>query len=395
MRKTHVSALVLFVVCLICPYKGNAGEKRQRIIVGNGDANCPGATFSRIQDAISQAAPGAEIQVCAGLYDETITISTSVHLRGEAGATIMPSHLLPNATSLTSGLQFSAILQGTNADDVTIEGLAFDGGAASITQCSPDLIGILFQNASGSIKQNTIRNTKLGASLNGCQSGLGIFIQSGNGGTSDVLVAENQVSGYQKNGITADELGTNVTIRDNNVIGLGATNGAAQNGIQVGYGAAGEISHNFVTGHIWAPCISPAQCLYFATGILVEHSDYVEIEGNCVGDNQVNIVINGDHASVSRNKVYGSQVLDGIQLLGDDSRVEDNRIVNSSEAAISVVGNNATVRDNFMLNAPIGILQATSAIGLRRWNSRFVDVARPFVDPDISELAAGRHIPVR
>lgn len=395
MKSKIAGLLFLLGICLFHPCSASSKEKNRKLIVGSGDASCPGATFSHIQDAIAQAADGAEIRVCAGIYDEAISIRTSIHLMGDTGATIMPSHLLPNATSLTSGSQFSAILQVMDADEVTIEGVVFDAGAASITQCSPDLIGILFQNSSGTIKQNTVRNTKLGASLNGCQSGLGIFVQSGNGGTSEVVIAENHVTDYQKNGITADELGTIVTIRDNDVIGQGATTGAAQNGIQIGYGATGEISHNFVTGHIWSPCTSAGQCLYFATGILVEQSDHVSVEGNSVGNNQVNILINGRDAHVARNRVYGAVVLDGIQILGDDSSAEDNRIVNSTEAAISVYANNITVRDNIIINAPIGILQASSAIGLRRSNNRFVDVAKTFVDPEISELVAGRHDPVR
>jgi hypothetical protein len=71
------------------------------------------------------------------------------------------------------------------------------------------------------------------------------------------------VPGYQKNGITATEAGTGlntlgpvVTSTENAIVGLAATamnwpNGAAENGIQVGFGATGTITENAVEDNIW------------------------------------------------------------------------------------------------------------------------------------------------
>ena len=60
----------------------------------------------------------------------------------------------------------------------------------------------------------------LSPTLNGCQSGLGILVQSG-GGSSVVTIANSSIHDYQKNGITANEAGTHVTISGNVVTGLG------------------------------------------------------------------------------------------------------------------------------------------------------------------------------
>jgi hypothetical protein len=390
------SVLAILVLLLLgfSPNQATAHEGKEGLVVGTGPS-CPGADYSHVQDAINAAPYAAHIRVCPGLYDETISIVTSVHLTGDPGAIIMPSHLLPNATSLATGASLSAILRANNADEVTVAGITFDAGAASITQCSPDLIGILFQNSSGEIKQNIVRDTKLGANIDGCQSGLGIFVQSGNGGTSEVSIAENVVTDYQKNGITANELGTTTTIRDNTLIGLGSTTGAAQNGIQVGYGAAGEVVHNFVGSHIWAPCVSPTQCQFFSTGILIEQSDHIEIDGNEVGNNQINIFVNGRDAHLTGNKLYGSVVLDSIQILGDDSRVEWNRIVSSARAGVAVLANNVTVRENKFINAPVGIFKTSTAFGLKRDGNVFIDVAEIYADPAPSAVISGTHKPVR
>jgi len=59
---------------------------------------------------------------------------------------------------------------------VSVSGLIVDGANNGISHCAPDLIGISFQNASGQLDRMAVRNFKLGASLNGCQSGTGIFL---------------------------------------------------------------------------------------------------------------------------------------------------------------------------------------------------------------------------
>src|SRR5208283_577626 len=179
----------------------------------------------------------------------------------------------------------AGIVTVMNADGVDIEGLVADAGASGITQCAPDLMGVIYQNSSGSIKRSWVRNTLLSTRLNGCQSGNGIFVQSGNGGGSHVIISENRVAGYQKNGITANEVGTVVEILKSVVVGIGPTTGAAQNGIQVGYGAQGEIEENMITSHIWSPCVSPDECVYFSTGILVEQSDKIKILCNTLANN--------------------------------------------------------------------------------------------------------------
>jgi len=260
--------LLSFTIAVSEPGWANDGPKA--LIVSSGNPACAGAGFSRIQDAIDAATDGQQVMVCTGLYPESLVITTSLRLTFMSGALVMPSDVTQSTLSLVSGNPLAGIVTVMNAEDVDIEGLVADAGAAGITQCAPDLMGVIFQNSSGSIKRSWVRNTQLSTRLNGCQSGNGIFVQSGNGGSSRVTIAENRVDGYQKNGITANEAGTIVEISKNVVVGIGPTTGAAQNGIQIGYGAQGEIERNFVTSNIWSPCISPDECLFPRSRIFLD-----------------------------------------------------------------------------------------------------------------------------
>jgi hypothetical protein len=374
---------------------GWANNSTKTVIVGSGGNACPGAAFSRIQDAIDAATDGQQIEVCPGLYPESLVITTSVTLTFMHGALVMPSNVTQSTLSLVSGNPLAGIVTVKNADDVDIEGLVLDAGAAGITQCAPNLMGVIYQNSSGRIKRSWIRNTLLSTRLNGCQSGDGIFVQSGNGGSSRVTISENRVDGYQKNGITANEVGTVVEISENDVVGIGPTTGAAQNGIQIGYGARGKIEQNFVTSNIWSPCVSPDECLYFSTGILIEQSDNVTVSGNSVGNNLVNIFLNGDHIKAKGNHLFGSLVLDSIQIAGDHADVECNHIYDSARAAIAVSGNDAKILNNFITNAPIGILKSGNVSSIDAQGNDYDDVDKFVVDPDPSITIPGASNPHR
>ena len=184
------------------------------------------------------------------------------------------------------------------------------------------VIGISFQNAfRRALDHVAVRNFKLATLFNGCQSGTGIFVQSGNGGASKVEINNSTVHDFQKNGITADEKGTVAVIRRNIVTGLGPTNGAAQNGVQIGFGAAGSILDNLVTNNVWAPCTAAATCATVATNILVTQSDGVDVSGNSAGICQVNVFVHGSNATIDRNETFATSVFDGVRVQGNQSSV--------------------------------------------------------------------------
>jgi parallel beta-helix repeat protein len=346
-------------------------DHRPDIVVDDDKVQCPTAQFSSIQDAINAANPGSVIRVCAGTYREQLSIHKSLRIAADNGAILLPGVLTANAMGSSGGAVAAAILV-RDAANVDISGLIVDTTNNGIASCATDLIGIFFQNSSGSIAHNAVRNTKLIPALNGCQSGNAIVVQSLGGETSKVQISENSVHDYQKNGITGNEAGTQVVITGNVVIGLGATNGAAQNGIQIGFGGAGRIAHNTVTGNVFAPCVSPTECVANATGILVFESDEVRVVANTVSGNQVGIFAGGNHGIVTDNSVSSSMILAGVDLGGDNNVASNNEITESGQAAVSIEGNDNSVLGNQFTEAPVGILTLADAIGnIRSGNSYF------------------------
>ena len=344
----------------------------------------PGTHYITIQAAVNAVVSGSTIKVCPGIYAEQVTIPRNLTLIGISNGTsnaaviVVPSGgLLQNTTSLTSGNPIAAqILVQAPATVVNISNLTVDGNNNGITGgCGvPNPIGIYYQNASGSITRTSVLNEVLGTGLTGCQAGLGIFAQSGGGGASTVSITNNNVENYQKNGITGNEVGTNVTITGNTVIGQGPTSGAAENSIQIGFGATGTISGNTVGSDVWAPDVF-GDTGDAAAGLLVYASSGVQIASNNVNNTQFGIALAGDpdsgsadHNTVKLNTVSATHLYDGIDLCGNSNTATSNKINGSDEAGVHVddtctgaTGNTATL--NTINSACAGILIGPTASG--------------------------------
>ncbi len=161
---------------------------------------------------------------------------------------------------------------------VTASGLAnvCDGGADRLR-------GILFDGASGSITDNVVTNVNQGPS--GCQEGNAIEVRNppfDNTGTDlAVTISGNVATGYIKNGITAN--GSVAAVITNNVVtgsgpvGLGL---AAQNGIQIGFGATAVVRGNTVSGNDYTPKD------WVACGLLMYQADGVRASANTYFGNE-------------------------------------------------------------------------------------------------------------
>jgi parallel beta-helix repeat protein len=378
-------ALAILLILLL-PAPAIGGDKPQ-LIVDDDKVECPNATFSRIQDAVDAASPGATIRVCKGNYVEQVAIGKPLTIAADSGALLIPNAMQHNTMSLLDGSPIAAAILVAGTTGVSIEGLTVDGANNGISQCSPRLFGVAFQNASGEISRVAIRNFHLGTGLGGCQSGTGIFVQSGGGGISNVEIDTSTIHDFQKNGITADEVGTHVSIHGNVVTGIGPTGGAAQNGIQIGFGAGGVITRNTVTNNVWSPCTAVDTCTAVATNILVTQSDGVEVSDNRAGISQVPIFLHGNQGLVARNETFASDVFDGIRLEGDDNRVQHNQVFNGSESGIFLSGNNNVVEHNKITEATIGVLKAAGSLGnLIQFNQVF-DTLVAVQDPASQRLS--------
>ncbi len=373
--------LVLLIPVLFSVPRAASAQGRANLIVDDDKVQCPTAGYTTIQDAVNHASPGDIIRVCAGTYAEQVVINTSVHIRGDNGAIVMPANVAANASDVFSGDPLAAIILVQNAENVNINGLIVDGSNNNISACSPDLIGILYQNASGLVQHNAIRHLKLASTLAACQSGEAVVAQTGSGQSATVQISENSVEDYQKNGITGNEAGTQVTINKNVVTGAGPTNGAAQNGIQVGFGAQGRVSNNSVANNVWAPCVSVNNCSANSTGILIFQSDGVEVNGNSVGINQVGIAAEGQNERILSNTVFDSPVLSGVILLGDGSTVSNNQIFHSDQDGVYIQGNSNQITGNNVTEASVGIFKVSGSTGNTLSNNNIFATLIPILDP--------------
>jgi hypothetical protein len=202
-RTTLLAALVC-LVALACFARASAAATL--IVAVNKTGTCSTAAYTSIKAAVSAASSGDNIRICPGVYVEQVSIDKALTLTADSGAILMPSSLQANTTSLSDGAPLAVALLVTNTTDVTIFGLIVDGTNNDISGCAPGFFGIAFQNASGTVNRSTVRNFKLTAALNGCQTGTGTLVQSGGGQSSTVPIQTSSIHDFQKNGITAKRL---------------------------------------------------------------------------------------------------------------------------------------------------------------------------------------------
>jgi nitrous oxidase accessory protein NosD len=388
-----LKAICSFALLLILSAPILHAQNSASILVDDDKVQCPTAAFTTIQAAIDAASPGEHIRVCAGTYHEQLTINKSLTLGADNGVVLIPMAISANATGSTQSDQIAAVVLVENAASVVISGFRIDGSESGITECSPRLVGVLFQDASGRIQHNTVRHFRLGSALDGCQSGNAIEVETSNGAASSVAISDNSVDDYQKNGITANETGSRVTIDGNTVVGIGPTSGAAQNGIQIGFGAAGVITNNVVSNNVWSPCVSLTQCSTDATGILIFESDGVQVETNTIGTNNIGIFAGGNRTEISSNHVYNSLVLDGVVSAGNTNTVASNEIVQSDEASVNVQGNNNSISSNEFLGADFAILIEPGSTGSNISGNRFFATLTETSNAPAADASATQSVP--
>jgi parallel beta-helix repeat protein len=361
---------VAFTVMIgaLAPMLAEPASARTLVVAqdGHGTASsCDAPTptpYTTVSAAVAAAQPHDLIVVCAGTYQEQVTITKPLTLRGQPGAALKPVSMVANTTSLTTGNAIAAVIVVGGVTGVTIEGLTVDGADNGIGSCpgpalapTPDLFGIFFRNASGAVRDSAIRNLRL-PSLPSCRGGTSILVQSANGGRSAVTIEGNSIHAFQRNGITANEVGTSVQIRRNIVTGLGPTT-VVQNGIQLARGATGAVEDNVVTQTISTSCVSASSCPANASNVLVgSGSSGILVARNVLGHGQTGVAVFGDENRVQDNVIFETLVFDGIYVAGDGNHVHGNDVTRSDEAGIFIDGNGNRVTNNRINEAPVGLL---------------------------------------
>lgn len=327
-------------------------------------------SYPTIQQAVNASTPGGTVDVCPGTYPEQVTINEPLTLTGvsdgtgDAAVIVTPSGgVQANTTDVDSLLPVAAQVLVQFASGVTIQKLTVDGASNGLSGCGTDIVGILFQDASGTVSKVAVRNQTLIPADYGCQDGEGILVETSTG-TSVVAVKSSSVHNYQKNGITGNDLGTTLTVTSNNVQGWGPTPSIAQNGIQIGFGAAGTVTGNVVIDDVYT---GPS---YGSSGILLFdalENGNISVSSNTVGNTQYAVALATDHpfladyddgVTVSSNQIFGTANFDAIDACTNGNTITANTIMNSSESAIHLdnscssatesTGNNNLVTNNIV-----------------------------------------------
>jgi hypothetical protein len=432
-RLSLFSAAVL-LACLAVP-TANAST----VVVGTCKS---GVQFSTIQAAVNAAPSGATVDVCPNTYPEQVTITKGLKLMAVQSGTADAPVVVPPGGGLTqNGVDIfgnpvaAQIFVASTSGSVTVKGITVDATGNNLTGCSaPTLEGIYFQNTSGTITDNTARNQYQTdyTDYGGCQNGLAINVESLTS-TISVTVSDNSVRAYQKNGITATGAaigtgapGPNVTISGNHIVGLAATSmnwplsGAAENGVQIGFGARGSVSANIVNDNIWGQD-QFGDTGDAASGILIYASEGISVTSNYVGSSQFPIVtesdnFNGyglaDNTTITSNRVSGTQLYDAIDLCSNHNSARSNLLYGSSESGVhlddscsnngSLTGNDNTVTSNTINEACAGILTGTGTTGNTISPDTFFNVTNTtqsgdtcLATPAAARLGAGKRAAVR
>jgi hypothetical protein len=330
-----------------------------------------------IQGAVNQMSPGGVLYVCPGIYNEQVVITQPLTLNGvdttnnppstHASVVIAAPPTLGWATvpdlDGSGPIAAQLLINTVTTGDVNIYNLTVDGNNNQLPGCGPNLVGIYYRNASGTASYVNAINQNVGPN-GGCSLGFGIFVESGDSGSSTVTVANSYVAAYSKNGIVARYPGTTATFTTNAVFGLGLTAGDAENGIEFYGGAAGSAKFNTVMDNLWQ---NPATAA--STGILVDDSANIVSNNNVIGNDLVGIyyasvtagAANG--GTINSNHVYATHVYDGIDVCSSNNTVNSNVVTGSDESGIHLdsgcasSGNGNAVQSNVLAAACAGILE--------------------------------------
>jgi nitrous oxidase accessory protein NosD len=305
--------------------------------------------YATIQDAVHAADAGDTICVKDGTYPEQVVINKSLTLRSAPGSspTITPEPSPGDFTIAESGPAWEPLVfayggsegggdvSGSGTIDVALSGFTLDGGGTQPSVRRKP--GVLLRNATGTISENTIENM----GVRGKET-FGILAY----GDSDVTIVGNSISDYERGGIGANGDGgahpsPTARIRNNTVQGsTGLGEAWGPNGIQVGYGADGDVRNNEVIDNRYSD-EDPV-----ASGILIFESDGVAVQGNRVENADVALSCgswgwlqqSADNNTFLRNHVVDAEYGALIEAVADpyggvltnrDPSTSNNKVVNN------------------------------------------------------------------
>jgi parallel beta-helix repeat protein len=367
----------------------------------------PSAATPTIAAAVAKVKSGDTININPGTYTEQVVIPklgsdgkpiTGLTLQSTAHNATSEANTIIKAPSTLTGSQAVVDVQG--ATGVNILWLSITGRVNGLKA------GVLVdQSGQAQIQNDTISNIG-DATYNSSQDGVGVLVgglTTVPGAVGSANVFNDTISGYQKAGVVANNIGSFLNVDNNTITGLGGAN-FAQYGIQVSNSATGDAQFNTITGNKFSNTTGT-----FSAAILLIHTGMISgpdatggysVEGNSVSSNDVGIwsfdsaashIFNnsafnniyygialdsldgtGNTAvSVEHNHTYGNMIgmfLSSINSTNGESRIHENDNINQSthQAVANTFGiwlayqvvNTQIQNNKFTANTQFGFLNA-------------------------------------
>lgn len=255
-----------------------------------------------IQGALdtSPAANGDTIQVAAGTYSETatLTVDKSVTIAGAGIGSTTITTPFPTGFALDDEGNYAMVFIAPTASGATIQDLTVDANGDSNTNhsCPHSFVGIDIQDAAATVQRVHITNvedTPLGGSPCG---GTGLADLNDDGSARTLTVDHVLIDNYEKNGMSFDGndlSGLTANVTNSTVTGAGPTTVLAQNGIEYIGDAVGTVSGSTISGDecndLAAPCGPDPFTQFEGTGIFLYTSGPVTVSGNTITANDAGI----------------------------------------------------------------------------------------------------------
>lgn len=222
-----------------------------------------GEWFSTIQAAHDDpdTQNGHVVHAYAYTFTEQVEVTKSVTLEGDVAGTVVESPVTLTkfftTTTTTKNYPIIYVHDGANA---TIRNLTVDGAGRGAA--NRRFIGVGYANASGVVQNVEIKRVRE-EPLNGSQHGVGLYAYNMDGAPRSLTIEGCNIYDYQKNAMALAGDGLTVDVKNNTTTGAGPTTITAQNGIQVGFGAAGTVGPNNQISNV-----SYTPSTYVASGVL-------------------------------------------------------------------------------------------------------------------------------
>jgi Right handed beta helix region len=310
--------------------------------------------YPTIQSAVMSAVAGDTINVCPGTYPEQVVVETP------AKSNITLRSVVPLAARIQAhpGMEVvhgDLVRIDQGARNVAIRSFTIAGPLPDTLFCAPQLrSGVRVKGGASAVITNNHITEMRSANplLRGCQNGFGVAV----GRTFDApvpmqvgqaILLGNRIDKYQKGGVYGDNAGTHVTLRENEIVGIGPTDVVAQNGVQISRRATADIRDNWVSDHAYfppvLPCVPFATCVT-ATGILLfDLPGGVTVEENKLRRNQDGVVLSAaSNLRVAYNTIIGGAPGFGSGIPGREWG--DGIFADEDTAENQIIGN--FLRDN-------------------------------------------------